>query len=305
MRRFLFKLTALVAINVAIAAVILVTVDARRSYRQWETDSILYVTPKNEVFDFVTLGTSRARIFSEFKSNFDFIGRELHMKHLNLAIPFGGGIRPGKMFLEYFFDRGNQTKAVVLFLDPFMMFSDGSNKYHRFVYYEPFRVRFLFKLIANDIPVQRIITYVRSKFGRYWFEREFVVKDTDPRVAQRGEDDAAMARKRMESLYLDGLNEEAFARYSADLAAIMDLAKQHGARMIVVFAPTLLGPEPGAPRVMQFLDECRKSHDFEVHDLTNAIQDYACFADHDHLNSRGFELLVKQYLEPILRKPHG
>lgn len=304
MKRFLIKISLLVGINVAIALIIMTVIDARRSFQQWETDSILYVTPKNESYDFVSLGTSRGRVFSEFKDNHDFVVRELGMKFLNLAISFGGGILPEKMFLKYFFDRGNHTKAVVFFLDPFMMFSDGSNKYHRFVYYEPFRPRFLLELFRNGIPIQRIITYVRSKFGSYWFVRGPVVKERDPRVAQRKDTDAEMKLKRMDSLYPEGLDRDIFKGYCEDLVEILGMAKNHGARMIIIFAPTLLGPEPGARWVTEFLDTCKSRYEFEVYDYTDLIQDYGYFADHDHLNSRGFEFFVKQYLEPILRKQH-
>jgi hypothetical protein len=305
MRRFLVKLSLLVGINVAIALCIITFVDARRSFQQWETDSILYATPKNEDFDFVCLGTSRARVFSEFKGNHDFVVRELGMKFLNLAIPFGGGILPEKMLLRYFFARGNRAKTVVFFLDPFMMFSDGSNKYHRFVFYEPFRVRFLFELIRNDIPIQQVITYVRSKFGYYWFVRGPVVKERDPRVAKQNETDAAMAEKRMESLYPDGLDERIFRRYCKDLAAILEMARKNDSRMIIIFPPTLLGPEPGAPWVREFLEQCKPRYDFEFYDYTTVLQDTGLFADHDHLNSKGFEYFVKEYIDPILRKQHA
>ena len=304
MKRFLIKISLLVGINVAIGMIVMTVIDARRSFQQWETDSILYVTPKNESYDFVSLGTSRARVFSEFKDNHDFVVRELGMRYLNLAISFGGGILPEKMFLKYFFDRGNHTKAVVFFLDPFMMFSDGSNRYHRFVYYEPFRPMFLLELFRNDIPIQRIITYVRSKFGSYWFVRGPVVKERDPRVAQRNDTDAEMKLKRMDSLYPEGLDGDIFKGYCEDLVEILGMAKDHGARMIIIFAPTLLGPEPGARWVTEFLDTCKPRYEFEVYDYTDLIQDYGYFADHDHLNSRGFEFFVKQYLEPILRKQH-
>ena len=305
MKRFLFKLALLAAINIAVALAIITFVDARRSFRQWETDSILYVTPKNEAFDFVTLGTSRARIFSEFKGNYDFATRELGMKYLNLAIPFGGGILPEKMFLEYFFDHGNTAKTVVLFLDPFMLFSDAYNLQHRFVFYEPFRPSFLAGLLRNRIPIQQVITYVRSKFGLYWFQRAATVKESDPRVAKHRENDAEMVRKRIASLYPEGLSEKAFERYAKDLAGIMDIAKRHEARLVIISPPTLLGPEPGAPKLAAFLNDCKARYTFEAYDYTNEMQDYAFFADHDHLNSTGFQFFVKTYIEPILRKRNG
>jgi len=304
MKRFLIKIALLAAINIAIALGIIAFVDARRSFQQWETDSILYVTPRNEAFGFVTLGTSRTRIFSEFKGNYDFATRELGMKYLNLAIPFGGGILPEKMFLKYFFDRGNTAKNVVFFLDPFMMFSDAYNLQHRFVFYEPFRPRFLLELYRNGIPIQRIITYVRSKFGLYWFQRRAIVRESDPRIAKHRDNDAEMARKRVESLYPEGMNEKTFQRYAKELTDILDMAQSHDARTIIIFPPTLLGPEPGAPRVKTLLDACKTRYAFEMYDYTDAMRDYAYFADHDHLNCNGFQFFAKKYLEPILRNRH-
>jgi hypothetical protein len=129
-----------------------------------------------------------------------------------------------------------------------------------------------------------------------------VVKERDPRVAKQNETDAAMAAKRMESLYPDGLDENVFRRYCKDLVEILEMAKEHGSRMIIVFPPTLLGSEPGASWVTAFLEQCKPRYTFEFYDYTNAIQDYGFFADHDHLNSKGFEFFVKQCVEPILRR---
>ncbi len=305
MKKFAFKAAALIALNVLAGLAVLAVIDARHTDKQWETDSILYVIPRDTPFDLVTMGTSRARVFSEFKNNCEFAERELGARFLNLAIPFGGGIRPEKMFLENFFDRGNTAKAVVLFLDPFMLFADDFNKYHRFVFYEPFRIRFLIELFQNDIPIQRIITYIRSKFGLYWIFRESVVKEWDPRVAHATPDEKEMVRKRIDSLYPEGLSETAFSRYTQDLDAIFKMVQAHGARMIVVFAPTLLGPEPGAAKTVAWLEGRKRTYPIEFHDFTNAMQDYAYFADHDHLNTKGFEYFVTQHLKPILQEPQS
>jgi hypothetical protein len=161
----------------------------------------------------------------------------------------------------------------------------------------------LIQLATNGIPVQRIITYVRSKFGYYWFIRGPVVKDSDPRVVERKESDEEMRRKRMDTLYPDGLDEGTFLRYARELDRIFEMAQRRHARMIVAFAPTLLEPEPGAPRAQAFLAEAKNRYPIEVYDFTNALDDYGLFADHDHLNSRGFRYFVKQYLEPILTGP--
>ncbi len=298
--RFLIRASVLVALNVALAWAVLWAAGAYRSYEQWETDSILYATPKNASFDFVSLGTSRTRIFSEFKDNYDFVAHDLGLRFLNLAIPFGGGILPERLFLENFFERGNRTKAVVLFLDPFTVFSDRLNREHRFVYYEPFRVRFLAKLVVNRFPFERIATYVRSKFGRYWFERGPMVKNRDGRVVDIAHIDPMAFRKRLNGLYPEKLDESNFERYMQDVVRIVDMAAKHQSKAYIVLLPTLLGEEPGYAKVMAFLAQCRAQHPFALYDWSKSMQDPKFFADHDHLNYEGFKYLAKNLLQPAL-----
>lgn len=302
-RRFLLRAGAIVVINIMLAWGILCATGAYRSYEQWETDSVLYATPRNTTFDFLSLGTSRARIFSEFKDNHDFVVNDLGLHFLNLAIPFGGGILPERLYLENFYERGNRAKAVVLFLDPFVLFSNSFNLEHRFVYYEPFRARFLAKLIVNRLPFERIMTYVRSKFGRYWFERVPTSKPRDERVVDIAHANPDDLRKRMDSLYPEGVNEVNFARYTRDVTRIVDMAAHHDSRVFIVFLPTLLPPEPGYERAKAFLDGCRAQHPFTFCDWKNALNDPRLFADHDHLNYEGFQHLTRDLLQPMLAGP--
>jgi len=299
-RRFIIRAGMLAIVNIALAWAALWATGSYRSYAQWETDSILYATPRNTPFDFVSLGTSRTRIFSEFKANHDFIVNDLGLRFLNMAIPFGGGILPERLFLENFFDRGNGAKAVVLFLDPFVLFSDRLNREHRFVYYEPFRMRFMAKLIANRFPAERLMTYVRSKFGRYWFERGPLVKDRDVRVVDVAHADPAALRKRMENLYPEGLNPSNFERYSREVVRILDMAGSHGSRSFVVILPTLLGEEPGHGKTLAFLEQCRAQHPFTLCDWSKTMQEARFFADHDHLNHEGFKHMARTLLLPAL-----
>lgn len=300
-RRFIARAGLLAAINIALAWAALWATGSYRSYAQWETDSILYATPKNTSFDFVSLGTSRTRIFSEFKANHDFVERDLGLRFLNMAIPFGGGILPERLFLENFFERGNNARAVVLFLDPFVLFSDRLNREHRFVYYEPFRMRFMAKLILNRFPAERLMTYVRSKFGRYWFERDPLIKEKDERVVDTAHTDPAALRKRMENLYPEGLSESNFTRYSREVVRILDMAANRGSRAFVVILPTLLGKEPGHERTMAFLEQCRAQHPFTLCDWSETMQEARFFADHDHLNHEGFKYMAQYLLLPALR----
>ena len=303
MKLFLIKLGLFLALNAAVALAALVILDTRYSFEQYETDSLLLSTPRNTHFDLVILGTSHARVFNRIKHNHDFLTHELDMKILNLAIPFGGGVLLEKMYVANFFDCGNETDTILYFLDPFVFFSPMVNKYHKFVYYEPFRLSFLIRMLKNRMPPERIFTYIRSKFSYRWVtQKPGLVAYDDITLDTYGiELDPERMRARAESLYPDGLNETYFAQYGAALGEILEMARQHGCRTIIAFSPSLLGREKGAPRLLELLDTYREQYDFEFHDFTDAIPDEKLYSDYDHLNSKGVEVLVAQFIKPILR----
>ena len=301
MKQFAAKSALLLLINGLIGVAMLAAVDSRYHFEQYETDSILLSTPKNTHFGLVILGSSRARLLTRIRCNYELLERELDIEVLNLAIPFGGGIVPEKMFLRNFFDCGNSADTVLFFLDAFMLFSPQPNREHRFVSYEPLRPRFLWQMLTNDMPPERIFTYIESKFTHRWFTQTPGVVPCAPRVIPDIQMDAEKIRKRHESLYFEGLSETYFTKYARVLEAILAMAQDKGCRIIIAFPPTLLGEQPGTPRLIEKLEKLRTTYDFEVHDFTNAIRELSFYSDYDHLNSEGVEVFVMQFLRPVLQ----
>jgi hypothetical protein len=300
MKRFIIKLGAFALVNAAIAGAVLALIDSRYAFEQFETDSVLLSMPRDAGVGVLVMGTSRARVLTRVRCNFECIERELGCTVFNIAIPFGGGIVPEKIYLGEFYGRGNRAETILFFLDPFTMFSPQPNQDHRFVYYEPLRPSLLLAMARNEIPFRRILIYVQSKFTLRWFTQTAGTVPCDFETV-KGKPDPEKVRLRVESLYFDGLSEAYFAHYAETLRDILEMAKRHGARVVVALPPTLLGPQPGADRLVRQLDEFKKTYPLEFYDFTDAITDTALFSDYDHLNSPGVEAFVKNNLAPALK----
>lgn len=300
MKRFVFKIALFVVLNAALAFAALSIVDSRYHFKQWETDSILLSMPENTRLDLLIMGTSRARILTRVHCNWETFAREFGDSIFNIAVPFGGGIVPEKIYLKNFFREGNSADTILFFVDACMFFAPQPNREHRFVNYEPLRAGFFFDLVTNDQPLDRIATYVESKFSYRWFTLKPGYVGCHTMELKPEDMDPAKMKKRLDSIYFEGLNERYFQKYILDFKDILRMAQERGSRIIIAFAPILLGDQPGMPRLMKELNEYQKEFDFEIHDFTHAIPDLACFCDYDHLNAKGVERLVTECLRPIL-----
>lgn len=301
MIRFVTKLALFAAVNIAAAAVVLSVVDTRYRFEQYETDSIVLSMPRDADVGLLIMGTSRARLLTRVKCNLECVKRETGLDVFNIAVPFGGGIVPEKIYLEQFYARGNRVRTIVYFLDAFTMYSPVPNRNHRFVYYEPLRPSLLLAMVRNEIPLRRLLIYVQSKFTWRWLNLAAGTVECDYRTFEK-EFKPGRARLRTESMYFDGLNEKHFKHYAQTLRDILALAKSQGAGVIIAFPPTLLGPQPGAERLCALLDEAKRTWPLEFYDFTGAVADPALYSDYDHLNSPGVEIFVKQHLAPVLAR---
>ncbi|HPO11987.1 MAG TPA: hypothetical protein PLI09_00965 [Candidatus Hydrogenedentes bacterium] len=300
MIRLLWKATLLVMLNALIGMAVLAIHDSRLHYARWETDSLLLTMPDHAEFGAVFLGSSHTYLFSRLKQHQEIADRELGMKTWNLALPSGGGIRPARFFLEYFWEQGNTARQVVYFLEPFVFYSSGANDAHKFIYAEPLRGSFLKKLVLDRYPLRSVLTYIRSKFTQAWFFQQ-----PEPMEAQTYTFDPATITPeriayRMETLYGDGLREDYFQRYAREFVRIVEQCRQRGVPLTVIFPPTLLGPEPGAPRVIQWLKEQQRQFGFSFHDFTTAMPDYHYYYNLDHLNTDGVREFMHTFVRPVL-----
>lgn len=298
--RFLVKAACLAGVNAALGLALLRLHECTVQYAPWDTDSVLFVMPENEDFDLVILGSSHAYLLSRFRAHHEILERELGMRVLNLAMPTGGGLTPARFFLEYFFDRGNRAKAVVYFLEPFVFFNPGTNEAHKFVYFEPLRLRFLAKLLLNRFDSRQIITYIRSKFSYTWFAQRPAPLDADYVSLEGKQIDPGVIEQRIESLYMGPLHESHFQRFAPELERILECCRNEASSVLLITPPTLLGHEPGHERTRQYLDTLHARFDFAYYDFTNALWDRRYFRNYDHLNTPGVERFVSDLLRPIL-----
>jgi len=299
-RRLLLKGLAFLALNALLAVAVLKVHESTLHYAPWETDSILLTMPAKDHQDLVFLGTSRAYLFSRFKEHHEATEAALGRSVFNMALPQGGGIKPARFYLESYFEAGNTTDRVVYFLDPFVLYSVGANEHHKFVYFEPFRFRFLGKMVRNVYDYRQIIDYIRTKFSRTWLlqQSEVLIHHTAHTEAEYVE--PGRIAQRLDSLYYEGQPEAAFERNTAEFLRVVDLCKNENVPLTIVILPTLLGPEPGHDAMMQILASDIDYEACDVHDWVNAMPDYTKFYNLDHMNLGGVEEFMRNFLRPAL-----
>lgn len=299
--RVLSRLALLGVLCMTLVWGVLALHDATLHYANWETDARLLNMPSNATRDYVLLGSSHAYLLSRFRDNAALTESILGGSVENLAMPSGGGLRPARLYLEEFLSRGNQTKHVIYFLDPFVFYSPGPNDQHKFVYFEPLQARFLVHLLADGYPPRQIFAYVRSKLSYGWFFQK-----AEPLIAHTGTVDEASRTPerialRMDSLYMDGLQDAYFQRYATELERIMALCESRDIPLDLVSMPTLLGPESGDARMQAWLTAMQAKHRFRFVSFVDAMPDGKWFYNLDHLNTTGVEHFLRTVLLPWMQ----
>lgn len=300
--RLLARGGLLLLLNAAVGLCALLWLGRGMALQPWETDSIFEGNRLDEAYDYVLLGTSRAYLLSRYEANHKALETGLGANVLNLALPTAGGIKPGVAYLEHVLDQGVQPRAVILCLDPFVLFNEACNENHKFVYFEAFRLDFLLRLIREDFSWRRLLIYVRHKFTMEWIRRTPApLPRFDNALTELPSADRIALR--MDSLYLEGMNEAAFARYQGYVERLLLRCKAEGIAVHVVMMPTLLGPEPGQPAVDELLERLQQRYAFARNDWTDAMRRPEWFYDLDHLNATGVEQVVDQLFKPLLNAP--
>jgi hypothetical protein len=274
--------------------------DSRLIYEPWETDSHLLVMPDDTRFDLAVLGSSHANVLSRFQRNHEIMEQELGLTVFNMASPAGGGLLQARFYFEYFLERGNQTEKLIYFLDPFVFFGNKDDG-HKFVYYEPLELKFLWKLAANHYSPHSIFDYVRSKYSYDWFTQKTEHMKHYLATREGWVLEPEVIEARMDSLYMSGREGAHFDYFGSQLQKIMDLCKTRNIEVYVVIPPTMIGPEPGAARMLAWLETQREAYDFKLEVLTDEMKQHRFFYDWDHLNTAGVEHLVVSHLRPILK----
>ncbi len=305
-KQFALKLGVFISINliVLLAALYLSSFYVQRKpYENSQTDSNLLIMPQRSAVDLVILGTSHGRNFAR-KGNHERVERILGQRVLNLSVGGGGGIIPGKIALDTFYENHNTTPRIVYFIDSFVFYSRMWNEENdRFAQREPFSLSFLNRLLQYQVDPNVIRNYCREKLNYKWLTGK---PDTD-RIMRKTVTPDEVSRKRQleDTLYVDKESAFAFQRYAAKLEELVAEAQIHHSNVIFVRPPTLYGKERGENRLLLLLEQLKQKYGVEVYDYSKSMLSYdrfyQAYEDPVHLNTNGVIYFTERYLKPILK----
>ena len=109
-----FHIVVLGLLNGCLGWAVLSLHDRSLTYEIWETDSVLEVMPQNEDKDLLVLGSSHGYVLSRFEAHHTILEEGLGKDVFNMALPSGGSVVPAELYLEYYFEQGNQQRKSVI-----------------------------------------------------------------------------------------------------------------------------------------------------------------------------------------------
>ena len=262
------------------------------------TNSSLFTIPSGNMYDFVILGTSRVAVFSGGDSHAS-VESILGMKFFSFAKP-SAGVLPEKIYLSYFFHQHNQTKNIVYFLDPFVMYSSYRNEQYPFDE-EPYRNFVLLSMIQNHFNWDIISGYIKSNLDlrRSPKPRPAYVCGTKSVVSF----DKSKLPNEISQIYFNGFDRSRFDEYATDLVDMVNIAKKNNAHMVFIIPPYLWWQQdPGRKHLLDLLEKYKKLYDIDFYDLSNPDEDLSMYADYDHLTCKGVQHFTEKFLKPILKR---
>ena len=221
------------------------------------------------------------------------------MKFFSFAKP-GAGVLPEKVYLTYFYDQHNKAKNVVYFIDPFAMYSPHRNEQYSFDE-QPYHNTVLLALLKNHFDWDVISGYITSNLDlrRGPKPRPSYVCGTSPVITF----DKSRLPNEISQIYGGGLNRSQFNKYATDLGDLINTAKEHNARVILIIPPYLWWQQDPARKILiTLLEQYKVHHGIDFYDLSNSIPDLDRYADYDHLNCKGVLYFTEKFLKPILLK---
>lgn len=283
------------------------------------------VLPRNEKYDFVLMGTSHTQLF------YKHIVESIIPKQMKNLASGAAGVIPQKIQLLCFFQANNETKQIVYFLDPWVLYSNRWNEGNYILQQENIEYSYLFRLLENNVDKKVLFNYFRDKLIDNYdkFMRELLtpkvkvsektklVENPDENYAktQAQNREALMAKKtpeeqlaanqaedkqRLEVSYNEGLNDKNFSRYSKHVEQIILLSKKNNAAISFAIPPTLMGKMPGHNNTIKLLSELKKKYKIEYFDLALEMQDQEFYWDREHLTKKGVEYFTNNYLKQML-----
>ncbi len=295
----------ILTINVTVGTSFCYWIQQGRSPERWESEGTLFFIGSNTIHNTLFMGSSRGFAFSKCPGVHQRVESELQRPILNLSTP-ANGVLPAKLYLEHFFARGNTTREIVYFAEAPLFLNDSFNEDMAKLEVQPFDLAFLYRCIRNNVEPERLVWYVRSKFGWDWIQFRPLRPNCETRVLESSTHTFhRQTKRRNRGLYaFGGVEPEKFELRIEYLSQMIQLANRHNARLRIVVLPTLLTSQPGKKFLATELSQFEKDGSTTTFDdFSEAMQEPKYFTDMDHMNERGCTYFAGHYLAPILGNP--
>ncbi len=259
-------------------------------------------------YDYVIVGASHAMPF-DFGDMNDRLQQASGGSVINLSIE-GGGIVPNRLLLEYFFAK-RRARIVVVFLDSFAFYTPKWNEerindaklFHR----APLDLD-LVRVLARYPSARPILLNYVSGFLKINNENRFTPDLSEAELTRFGRTYRPVAqidRQRVAYLYPPVIDPVVLSRYLREFEALVELARGHGAKVVVVKPPTPRRYRDRLPNEAAFdaaVGSLLAAKAVPYHDLSTALADDRYYYDTDHLNRNGVAALIDGQLGDILRQ---
>jgi hypothetical protein len=258
-------------------------------------------------YDHVILGASHAAVF-DFEDMNDRLEQMTGSTILNLSV-VGAGVTVNRLLLEYFLAR-HQTSTVIYVADSFAFYSPQWNEDRlgdaRLLLRAPVDPALARLLLQNASTRSAAFSYLFG-FAKVNNPDRFkpdVSEDEATRFSRTYRPVRQIDRERLAYLYPSSVDERHRQRYFAQLEDLIEYARAHGLRFVVIRPPL---PEriyrmiPNEVEFGQALKALADRHGVQLYDFSLMCNDEKFFFDSDHLNRSG----VVNFFENCLKDTLG
>lgn len=302
MKSFILKLAAFAGVNMLVLSAwysVLYVQEAPCPIDR--STSCVHMVAHRQHYDLLVLGTSHARSLT-VDGNQQRVERILGKRMINLSKTGGAGPLWANIYLDLFYDHGNDVDTILYVVDPWVFASSVWNEAlcAVLIHEEPLRIGMFREALVNRVDAKCLLLYARAYLLKDWTFDQCGSRDADEHVLSAVDDFAVAERVRV--LYPGDGPREIKEEYLEDLSALVETGKRHGARIFLILPPTLLGDIALMQEFKDALAPLAQAAGIQWRDFSQAVTDPALYTDHDHLNSRGIEVFVRQYIRPLVNR---
>jgi hypothetical protein len=267
-------------------------------------------TLEQPAVDWVVLGASHAMPldFDGFNAKME---QRTGLRILNLASP-GTGPLYNRFVLEHFL-LDHRTRNVLYVVDSFAFYSRAWNE-DRFA-----DAKLLARTPRDPRIAARLLNYVRTEAVAPHALLDYATGFSKINNRDRFRDDkwegeaqfertwrpsSSAVKKRIDYLYPDGTPPAVLDRYLGEFSQLVDVARQAGAKVVVIKLPTPPTYRAQLPAETAFdadLLRIAAQAGVRVHDFSGAASDPRLYFDTDHLNRAGLNEFFDSQLKNLLK----